>query len=110
MAKKKFDKKPSKYDYVKFDSIRKIRTAPDGSGWTGDKGDYFFKHLPEAGANKPITQVHFNHSFLTGLFRTKDAKVFTGDIKRADGKTYLVFKVKEKDNIEIFEKILKSGF
>jgi len=100
--------KKKKSKLVLFDSLQR-KTKENGlSTWTGEKNKkYIFKRNEKATGNLPLTFVFIGQKYLTGIFRTKENDVYSGDIKEIDGKRYLVFKVtgEKKDKIEIFEKV-----
>lgn len=90
-----------------FDTIHmidKLKTG-DGTVWQGDRGTYVIKHTDGGTPNRPVAHVMLNSKYFTGLFRTKHRGIFSGDIKTAAGKIYLLFVKHEHDgNIDIVQK------
>lgn len=87
-----------------FDTIVMVDRLKDSVGtvWQGEKGTYIIKHT---GRKAPVAHVMLNSRYLTGLFKTKHKGVFSGDIKTAAGKIYLLFVQHEhENNIEIVSK------
>jgi len=87
-----------------FDKLIKESKENDKTFWKGEKGKYLFVSTGVFEKNRPITKIFLNRTYLTGLFRTKNKDIFSGDIKEIDKKTYLMFKVVSSDNIEIYKK------
>lgn len=91
-----------------FDTIHmidKLKTG-DGTVWQGDRGTYVIKHTDSDTPRRPVAHVMLNSKYLTGLFRTKQCGIFSGDIKTPAGKAYLLFVKHDHDgNIDI---VLKS--
>ncbi len=105
-------KKKKKNELILFDSLQ-MKTKENGlSIWSGEKNKkYVFKRNHQAGKNKPITLVFIGQKYLTGLFRTKDNNIYSGDIKEIDGKRYLMFKITGENEIKIYEKVqLKKDY
>jgi hypothetical protein len=100
--------KKKKNKLVLFDKLQR-KTRENGlSTWTGEKNKkYIFKRNEQATGNLPLTFVFIGQKYFTGIFKTKEKDVYSGDIKEIDGKRYLLFKVtgESKDKIEIYEKV-----
>ena len=101
----KTTKKRVKRKLILFDSITRKSKNEKVSVWSGELGIYLFSSAKKIGAHSPVSQVFLNRKYLTGVFRTKDSLIFSGDIKEIDRKRYLLFKVTGQDKIEIFEKV-----
>lgn len=98
-------KKSVKKKLILFDSITKKSQDEKVSIWIGEKGTYVFKRFEKSGINSPISQVFLNRNYLTGVFKTKQVGIYSGDIKQNEKKRYILFKVIDQDKIEIFEKV-----
>jgi len=92
-------------ELILFDSISRKSKGEKVSFWIGNQGDYLFKSSEKLGTMSPVSQVYLNRKYFTGIFRTKNKDIYSGDIKEIDKKRYLLFKVIDKDKINIYEKI-----
>lgn len=86
-----------------FDVIERRSKDEEGSVWQGAAGRYVFSHLQPntAGRREPIANVILNNRFLTGLFQSSRSNVFTGDMKDAGRRRFMVFKVVSADKMEV---------
>ena len=77
-----------------FDTMNVVRKDSQGSIWKGAKGVYVIRHLsqPKNKRKAPVAKVILNNEFLTGLFRTRNRKLFVGDIRTPEGRKLLRFK------------------
>lgn len=87
-----------------FDRLVKESQEEGKSMWKGDRGIYVFESTGEVGSRKPIRKVYLNRAYLTGLFPSRKADQYTGDIKEVDRKVYLLFKVSGADSMEIYSR------
>jgi len=80
--------------FEQFDILNIVRKDGEGSIWKGAKGVYVIRHLQAAAGGKkaPVAKVILNNEFLTGLFRTRNRKLFVGDIRTPEGRKLLRFK------------------
>jgi hypothetical protein len=92
-----------KTDLIPFDTLELVNKAEGGTRWKGSKGTYFFKTTGFVEPFKPVRFIYLNHKYMTGLFGTKNPKVFNGDLKTENGKIYLLFKIKG-ETINIYQK------
>lgn len=97
-------KKRIKKSRVLYDELSKLEEREDCTLWRGEKGTYVFEAVKECGENKPVRRVYLNRKYLSGLFSTKVKSEFSGDIKQADSRVYLVFKVVSPELIKVYEK------
>jgi hypothetical protein len=97
-------KKRSRRSRVLYDRLKKVEDRQDCTLWSGDKGLYVFERIDQVGQGRPVRRVYLNRQYFTGLFKTRDSKEYSGDIKSIDDKRYLVFKLVDKDQIDIFER------
>lgn len=98
--------KKKKSKLVLYDTLKK-RVKENGlSIWNGEKNKkYIFKSTGDIKENRPLTYVYIGQNYLTGLFKTRESGIFSGDIKEIDGKRYLLFKVIGENEIKIYEKV-----
>jgi hypothetical protein len=91
-----------------YDQIKRVKKEKSYSKWIGTSGDtYIFKHLDNGhDKSKPLVQVIKDRKFLTGLFRTKEPGTFSGDVRINKKKTFLLFEIKGKKNINIYSKTI----
>jgi len=89
---------------VRYDSLRKEEQRETCSVWKGDRGIYVFENTGEVQVKKPIRKVYLNRTYFTGLFRGRKAGEFLGDIKEPEGKKYLVFRVVDEEQVEIYQR------
>lgn len=104
MAAKKAKSSKDKFDLEIFDRLRRLRKDEKGSIWRGERGLYIIQHLeprPQAGSNSPLAKVILNSEFLTGLFRTKNSAIYSGDMREAGKRRFLLFKFAGSEEIEI---------
>jgi len=97
-------RKKEQFQLEIFDRLKRIRKDDKGSIWRGDKGLYIIRHLermPQTGKHSPLAKVILNSEFLTGLFRTKNSAIFSGDIKEDGKRKFLLFKFENNEQIEI---------
>jgi hypothetical protein len=80
--------------FEQFDIMNIVRKDNEGSIWKGEKGVYVIRHLQQPRNKKkaPVAKVILNNEFLTGLFRTRNKKLFVGDIRTPEGRKLLRFK------------------
>jgi hypothetical protein len=79
--------------FEQFDTMNIIRKDEKGSIWKGEKGVYVIRHLQKTNKKKaPIAKVILKNEFLTGLFRTRNSKLFLGDIRTPEGRKLLRFR------------------
>jgi len=80
--------------FEQFDILNIVRKDSEGSIWKGEKGVYVIRHLQQPRNKKkaPVAKVILNNEFLTGLFRTRNRKLFVGDIRTPEGRKLLRFK------------------
>ena len=89
---------------VRYDSLTKEEQRETCSVWKGEKGVYVFENTGEVQVKKPIRRVYLNRTYFTGLFRSRKADEFLGDIKEPEGKKYLVFRVIGESKVEIYQR------
>jgi len=101
------NKRYKKRELILIDTILRKEKKEDSSLWTNSQGEvYFFEHIKaDNKKNLPLVKVYKDRQYLTGLFRTKKADEFSGDIKLPDGKEYLVFKVMSAERMQVFKKV-----
>jgi hypothetical protein len=98
-----------------FDVLVKKRKWQDWSKWTGQNNDiYTFQHsniqyVNSQDAKKPIAWVYKNNKYLTGLFLTKRPDQYSGDLKTDNRRTFLLFKIVNRDKINIYELVQKDN-
>ena len=99
MAKKQLQEMTFQY----FDTMKAIRKDSEGSIWKGEKGVYVIRHLQQPKNRKklPIAKVILNNEFLTGMFRTRNRKLFLGDIRTHEGRKLLRFKTENSEKIVV---------
>lgn len=87
-------KQPEEMKFEQFDIMNIVRKDSQGSIWKGEKGVYVIRHLqqPKSKKKAPVAKVILNNEFLTGLFRTRNRKLFVGDIRTPEGRQLLRFK------------------
>jgi len=87
-------KHPQEMKFEEFDIMNIVRRDNEGSIWKGAKGVYVIRHLQQPRNRKraPVAKVILNNEFLTGLFRTRNRKLFVGDIRTPEGRKLLRFK------------------
>lgn len=96
--------RPRSLPLVLFDRLTKDNTLPDGTTvWKGEKGVYVFSDTGEVAVGKPIRKVYLNRTYLTGLFKGKRDREFSGDMKTESGKKYLVFR-QVAGGLEIYQR------
>jgi hypothetical protein len=98
-------KKKAKRRKVLFDSLSKVEEREECTLWSGERGTYVFEAVKDYGQKKPLRRVYLNRKYLTGLFGTKDKTEFSGDLKQAESRVYLVFKLVNSERIEVYEKV-----
>lgn len=96
-----------KWRLADFDTLQREKKSEGGSVWKGERGLYIIRHMEKQGEHLPVAKVILNNEFLTGLFKTKNTAIFSGDTKQEGGKKFLLFRVLAADKMEI--KIQKSG-
>ena len=101
---KREKKKRQKRKRVPFDTLEKVEEKESCTLWSGERGTYVFERVPEYGERKPVRKVYLNRKYLSGLFATKNRSEYSGDIKEADSRLYLVFKVVNSERIEVYQK------
>ena len=86
-----------------FDRLEKVKDMDRGQGsiWKGSRGIYIVRDRSDRKRGRPIAQVMLNSRYLTGLFPTRDRKIYSADIRQESGKVYLLFHVMGDDKIEI---------
>jgi len=87
-----------------FDRLQRVRKDEKGSIYRGERGLYIIQHLEplsQAGRRSPLAKVILNSEFLTGLFKTKNRVIFSGDIREDSKRKFLLFKFKENGEVEI---------
>ena len=86
-----------------FDRLEKVKDMDKGQGsiWKGNRGIYIVRNRPDRKKGKPVAQVMLNSRYLTGLFPTRDRKIYSADIRQESGKVYLLFHVMGDKKIEI---------
>lgn len=97
-------KKKEQFQLEMFDRLQRVRKDEKGSIYRGERGLYIIRHLepqPQAGLHSPLAKVILNSEFLTGLFRTKNRAIFSGDIKEDGKRKFLLFKFNDTGEIEI---------
>lgn len=97
-------KKKEKFELEIFDRLQRVRKDEKGSIWRGERGLYIIRHLeplPPAGRHSPLAKVILNSEFLTGLFRTKNSAIYSGDIREDGKRRFLLFKFAGSEEIEI---------
>ena len=97
-------KRKQKKRRVFFDKLKKTEEREECTLWSGERGTYVFERVPEYGERKPVRRVYLNRKYLSGLFTTKEKSEYSGDMKGADSRIYLIFKVVSPEIIEIFQK------
>jgi len=86
------NKTKNRWQLESFDSLRMVKKADNGSVWQGAKGLYIIQRLEaEPGSRVPFAKVILNSKFLTGIFKTKKKKFYSGDIKEGGKKKFLLF-------------------
>jgi len=87
--------------FEQFDILNIVRKDGEGSIWKGAKGVYVIRHLQAAAGRKkaPVAKVILNNEFLTGLFRTRNRRLFVGDIRTPEGRKLLRFKTLNSSQI-----------
>ena len=87
-----------------YDSLTMISQDEKGdSVWRGKNGSRYVFCKLGGGGKKPVAKVIRDGVFLTGLFRTKNRGVYSGDILLSDGsKKYLQAKVVERGRMDIY--------
>lgn len=94
--------KRDKWKLADFDQLQQVRKSPEGSIWQGGKGIYVIRHIEgKAGARLPLAKVILNNQFLTGLFRTKNNAIYSGDMKEGGKKRFLLFKIVDSGKMEV---------
>jgi len=96
-----------KWQLADFDTLQREKKSEGGSVWKGKRGLYIIRHMEKQGERLPVAKVILNNEFLTGLFKTKNTAIFSGDARLEDGKKFLLFRVLAADKMEV--KIQKSG-
>ena len=88
------DRQLQEMSFRQFDIMNIVRKDSQGSIWKGAKGVYVIRHLqqPKGKRKAPVAKVILNNEFLTGLFRTKNRRLFVGDIRTPEGRQLLRFK------------------
>lgn len=88
------DKQLQEMSFEQFDILNIVRKDSQGSIWKGGKGVYVIRHLQQPRNKKkaPVAKVILNNEFLTGLFKTRNRKLFVGDIRTPEGRKLLRFK------------------
>lgn len=96
--------KKEQFQLELFDRLKRIRKDEKGSIWKGDRGLYIIRHLEYSKQPKrhsPLAKVILNSEFLTGLFRTRNSAIYSGDMKEEGKKRFLLFKFEKDGNIEV---------
>jgi len=97
-------RKKEQFQLEIFDRLQRVRRDEKGSIYRGERGLYIIRHLeplPQAGRHSPLAKVILNSEFLTGLFRTKNRAIFSGDIREDSKRKFLLFKFEDNGEIEI---------
>lgn len=89
-----------------YDTLRLESKEETFSKWQGEKGLYVFKQGESKGSRSPVRQVYLNREYFTGLFKTKKAEEFSGDLKDSfdNSRKYLSFIIESGDTIKIYVK------
>jgi hypothetical protein len=89
-----------------FDRLERANDMDGGRGavWRGNRGIYIIRNLPNQKKGRPVAQVILNSRYLTGLFPTRDSRIFSADIRNGAGKVYLKFNVMGDNLIEIYHR------
>jgi len=87
-----------------FDRLKKQEQRANCSVWKGSKGVYVFENTGVLEARKPIRKVYLNRAYLTGLFKSKQANEYLGDLRELDNRIYLIFKLVGNEALEIYKK------
>lgn len=90
-----------KWQLADFDTLQREKKSESGSIWKGDRGLYIIRHLEKQGEHLPVAKVILNNEFLTGLFKTKNTAIFSGDTKQEGRKRFLLFKVLDAQNMKV---------
>ena len=90
-----------KWQLSDFDTLQREKKSEGGSVWKGERGLYIIRHMEKQGEHLPVAKVILNNEFLTGLFKTKNAAIFSGDTKQEGRKRFLLFKVLAAEKIEV---------
>lgn len=96
--------KKEQFQLELFDRLKRIRKDEKGSIWKGERGLYIIRHLEhnkQPNRHSPLAKVILNSEFLTGLFRTKNSAIYSGDMKEEGKKRFLLFKFEKDGNIEV---------
>lgn len=90
-----------KWQLADFDTLQREKKSEGGSVWKGKRGLYIIRHLDKHGEHLPIAKVILNNEFLTGLFRTKNNAIFSGDMELEGKKRFLLFKMVASEKMEV---------
>lgn len=101
-SKRKKRSASEKWQLKDFDILNIEKKSESGSIWKGERGLYIIRHLEKQGEHLPVAKVILNNEYLTGLFRTKNSAIFSGDLRQDGGKRkFLLFKVLAADKMQV---------
>jgi len=102
------EKKKAKF--ALYDSLTLKAKYEDGwSKWQSRNGAlYVFKHLaPSEKQSAPVAQVYKDRKYFSGVFRTKKAGEFSGDIidRASKKRVFIIFNFEAADKVKIFQRL-----
>ena len=90
---------------VAYDRLSCKQRDEKASIWEGAKGTYVLESTGVVQAGKPVQRVYLNRKYLSGLFTGKKPGEYSGDVKDLSGKHYLLFRLVDRDTIEVLERV-----
>ncbi len=100
----------TKKRYMLYDSLTlKTKHADGWSKWVGRDGSLFvFKHLqPHERQKTMVGRVYKNRQYFSGLFKTREALEFSGDMRdpNTGERLFLVFDFSQPERVTILRRV-----